>query len=196
MGLLAAFVALLHCWTGSPDIVLAAVASTNRDRKETEGLIGLFGNLLLVRSRTGRASTFRNLLRQVRAYMLGAYAHQDVPLLQLFMELGSGLSAGNMPYRTLFSFQRTSSPSFTMLGLNLELVKLDVNVTSCELGMFIHPDWGGPDLMVAFEYMTHLFEEETIKRLIRRYRNIIETASGYPDIRLDMAAVDPGEDPE
>jgi non-ribosomal peptide synthetase component F len=51
----------------------------NRNRVETERLIGFFTNLLPLRAKLSDDLKFTELLQQVRETTLDAYAHQDLP---------------------------------------------------------------------------------------------------------------------
>ena len=78
MTLLAAFQVFLYRLTGQTDIVVGTDVA-NRTHVETEGLIGFFVNLLALRTDIQRSSSFRHLLQYVRAIVLGAYTHQELP---------------------------------------------------------------------------------------------------------------------
>ncbi|MFS8069874.1 MAG: condensation domain-containing protein, partial [Byssovorax sp.] len=78
MTLLAAFDVLLHRYAGQDDIVVGTPIA-NRNRAETEGLIGFFVNTAVLRVRVTDDLSFRALLAQVKETCLGAYAHQDMP---------------------------------------------------------------------------------------------------------------------
>jgi non-ribosomal peptide synthetase component F len=78
MCLLGAFDVLLHRYSGQ-EVILVGAPVANRNYREVEGLIGLFTNTLVMRAALQPGATFRELLRQVRAVALGAYAHQDIP---------------------------------------------------------------------------------------------------------------------
>src|SRR5262249_6364602 len=82
MTLLAALTTLLHRYTGERDILVGADIA-NRNRLETEGLIGFFVNHLVLRTRINGNPTFRSWLREVREVALGAFAHQDFPFQNL-----------------------------------------------------------------------------------------------------------------
>jgi len=77
MTLLAAFNTLLYRYTGQEDILVGSPIA-NRNRSETEGLIG-FCQYLVLRTDLSRDPSFRELMRRVREVALGAYAHQDLP---------------------------------------------------------------------------------------------------------------------
>ena len=82
MTLLAGFQALLARLSGQ-EAVLVGSPVANRTHSETEGLIGLFINILVLRGDLGDNPGLGELLGRVREASLGAYAHQDVPFEQL-----------------------------------------------------------------------------------------------------------------
>ncbi|HEX5709536.1 MAG TPA: condensation domain-containing protein, partial [Pyrinomonadaceae bacterium] len=77
--LLAGFAALLHRYTEQDDVVVGFPVA-NRTSTETENLIGLFANTLLMRARFENQPTFMGLLEQVREAVLEAEAHQSLPI--------------------------------------------------------------------------------------------------------------------
>jgi non-ribosomal peptide synthetase component F len=82
MTLLAAFQILLHYLTRQNDIVVGTDVA-NRNRAETEALVGFFVNQLVLRTDLSGNPTFRELLKRVRAVTLEGYAHQDLPFERL-----------------------------------------------------------------------------------------------------------------
>ena len=89
MTLLAAFQVLLHRYTRQTDISVG-VPIANRNRAETENLIGFFVNNLVLRCDLKGNPGFLSFLAQVRNDTLNAYAHQDIPFEKLVEELRSG----------------------------------------------------------------------------------------------------------
>ena len=86
--LLAAFQTLLHRYSGQDDIVVGSPIA-NRNRAETEGLIGFFVNMLALRADLSGDPSFRALLGRVREVALGAFEHQDLPLEMLIEALAT-----------------------------------------------------------------------------------------------------------
>src|SRR6185369_13927701 len=72
MTLLAAFDALLHRYSGEETVVVGSPIA-NRTRAETEGLLGVFINTLVMRADLSGELPFRDLLGRVREACLGAY---------------------------------------------------------------------------------------------------------------------------
>ncbi len=80
--MLAAFQILLAQRAGHHDISVGTDIA-NRNRLETENLIGFFINQLVLRTDLSGNPSFREVLKRVRAVTLGAYAHQDLPFDRL-----------------------------------------------------------------------------------------------------------------
>src|SRR5207244_6595773 len=83
---LSAFAVLLGRYASQQDVAVGA-AIANRTRRETEGLIGFFVNMLVMRHDLSGDPRFVDLLKRTRETALQAYAHQDVPFEQLVEEL-------------------------------------------------------------------------------------------------------------
>src|SRR5262249_34572852 len=74
MTLMATLQTLLCRYSGQEDFIVST-GIANRDRKETEPLIGCLINILLLRADLSGNPAFRELLERVRSAALGAYAH-------------------------------------------------------------------------------------------------------------------------
>lgn len=86
MTLLAAFQLLLGRLSGQQDVVVGSPIA-GRHRTELESLIGLFVNMLTLRTDLSGNPSFRELLNQVRKTMMGTFDHQDLPFEKLVEEL-------------------------------------------------------------------------------------------------------------
>src|SRR5579885_1500705 len=82
MTLLAIFLVQLTRYTAQEDLVVGTPIA-NRTRAEIQNLIGFFVNTLVLRTNLAGNPTFRELLAQVCAVALEAYAHQELPFEQL-----------------------------------------------------------------------------------------------------------------
>ncbi|WP_254786652.1 condensation domain-containing protein, partial [Methylomonas sp. LWB] len=82
MLLLAVFKLLLSRYSGQTDLCVG-IPVANRNRREIEDLIGFFVNTLVLRSDLSANPTFAELLEQIRATVLDAQNHQDLPFEKL-----------------------------------------------------------------------------------------------------------------
>ncbi|HVT17881.1 MAG TPA: non-ribosomal peptide synthase/polyketide synthase [Thermoanaerobaculia bacterium] len=184
--LLTTFLALLARTSGQEDLVVA-IDVTGRDRLETEGLIGLFVNLLVVRADLGGDPPFTELLRRVRDRVLEAYDHQGLPFDRLVEALRPRRSPDATPFaRALFSFQTMRLPE--RLGeLAVEPLELTSGTVKRDLSLFVRdaPEaWAG-----AFSFNAELFEAATIARLRRDFNALLAGAVAQPGARLRSLAL-------
>jgi len=97
MVLFSTFVLLLHRYSGQNDICVG-VPRVMRHQRQTENMIGLFLNLLVLRTQVSPQARFTDLLQQVRQQALDAYAHQDIPFEYLINQLQPQRSTAYNPY--------------------------------------------------------------------------------------------------
>jgi len=97
MVLFTTFVLLLHRYSGQTDICVG-VPRVMRHQRQTENMIGLFLNLLVLRTQVPPQTRFIDLLQQVRQRALDAYAHQDIPFEYLVNHLRPQRSTAYNPY--------------------------------------------------------------------------------------------------
>ena len=86
MLMLAAYKVLLYRY-GQADDVAVAIPVANRNRPETQELIGLFMNTLILRSDFHDDCSFREALGRVRKTVLDGFDHQDLPIELMVREL-------------------------------------------------------------------------------------------------------------
>ena len=94
--LVACFAALLHSWTGQPDVRIGVPADARRTPAE-QGLAGMLVDTLVLRTRTDRGTTLRDLVGQARAEYLEAVEHTSVPFDAVVEALRIPAAAGRNP---------------------------------------------------------------------------------------------------
>ena len=178
MLLLAAFQALLARYTGQDDIVVGTPVA-GRTRVETEPLIGFFINTLVLRTDLSGDPSFRELLTRTREVALGAYAHQDAPFEMLVEELQPERDLSRNPlFQVSVALQRTPSPVGQLGGSTPG----DRGSAMFDLALILNER---PDGISGYiEFNTDLFDSETVRRLSRHLRMLLEAAVADPDLRL------------
>ncbi len=182
MTLLAAFKGLLHAYTGQTDI-LVGTDIANRNRLETEGLIGFFVNMLVLRTNLSGDPSFVELIGRVRETALEAYTHQDVPFDTLVNALRVERKGHLNPlFQTVFVLQNTPLGALRLTGLTI--TDFEVSNRLAHLDLVCSLQETGGRLIGALHYSTELFEEETVSRLLSSYRELLETMTADPSKRL------------
>ncbi|MGR4043984.1 condensation domain-containing protein, partial [Pseudomonas sp. 910_21] len=105
MLLLASFQVLLHRYSGQADIRVG-VPTANRNRVETERLIGFFVNTQVFKAEVDGQLGFNDFLQQVKQTALMAQSHQDLPFEQLVEALRPERSLSHSPlFQAMFNHQ-------------------------------------------------------------------------------------------
>ncbi|MBK4998717.1 amino acid adenylation domain-containing protein [Pseudomonas sp. S31] len=173
MLLLASFQTLLHRYSGQRDIRVG-VPIANRNRVETEGLIGFFVNTQVLRAQFDVGLGFDQLLTQVRQAALGAQAHQDLPFEQLVEALQPERSVSHNPlFQVMYNHQSASKTAVgSVSGLAIERLEGQGHVAKFDLSLDSYERDG--ELSAAFLYSTDLFDAATIERLAGHWLNLLE----------------------
>ncbi len=178
MTLLAAFKILLHYYTSQDDIVIGTPIA-NRNRLETEGLIGFFVNALVLRTDFSGDPDFRELLRRVREVCVAAYAHQDLPFERLVEELQPARDLSRNPlFQVMFVLQNGLPGTLELPGLTLSPLEVDSGTTHFDLTLHIADT--GDELIASLAYNTDLFETGSIDRMLRHFQMLLETVCASP----------------
>lgn len=182
MSLLAAFKVLLFRTTGQEDILVGTDVA-NRNREETEGLIGFFINLLPLRTDLSGNPIFTDLLKKVRSVALEAYAHQDLPFEKVVESLKIKRDLSSNPLvQTLFVLQNVPESSIELPGLDMDALDLETEVSRFDLALFMEETEEG--LSGTWKYSTDLFNESTIVRLSNGFMTLLERITAHPEIRI------------
>jgi non-ribosomal peptide synthetase component F/acyl carrier protein len=182
MVLLATFQVLLSRYSGQEDILVGS-AVANRNRAETENLIGFFVNTIVLRGVLTGNPTFRELLRQAREVTLGAYAHQDLPFERLVDELQPERELSRQPlFQVMFALQNMPREDLELPGLKLSRVPLADLSAKFDLMLVMYELDDG--LIGALEYNSDLFDESTVAGIARHFRTLLESVVADPDTRI------------
>jgi amino acid adenylation domain-containing protein len=179
MTLLAAFSTLLYRYSGQCDIIIGTPIA-NRNRAETESLIGFFVNTLIFRTRLSEQMTFRELLVQVREMALEVYAHQDLPFEKLVEELQPERSLSHSPvFQVMLDLQNAPMHDLELQGLRLTPLPFDSRMAKFDLVLTVGETDGR--LSGQLEYNTDLFDAATVRRMARHLEHLLETTVSNPD---------------
>ncbi|QLF94934.1 amino acid adenylation domain-containing protein [Pseudomonas sp. ABC1] len=183
MLLLASFQSLLHRYSGQDDIRVG-VPTANRNRVETERLIGFFVNTQVLKAEFDLDTTFSSLLKQVQQTALGAQAHQDLPFEQLVEALHPERSLSHSPlFQVMYNHQtQVRGESRCLSGLTVEGLSWDGNTTKFDLSLdtFEH----GHGIAASLNYATDLFDRATIERLAKHWLNLLQGIVKAPSQRI------------
>jgi len=183
MLLLASFQTLLHRYSGQNDIRVG-VPIANRNRVETQGLIGFFVNTQVLRAEFDLQMTFGELLQQVKQAALGAQAHQELPFEQLVEVLQPERSLSHSPlFQVMFNHQSQARGGLQQVpGLQVEGVVWSNTTMQFDLMLETYEHERG--LSVVLSYAVELFDEVTIEQLASRWRTLLQRLVETVELRV------------
>ncbi|HET9394922.1 MAG TPA: condensation domain-containing protein, partial [Nitrospiraceae bacterium] len=172
MTLMAALNMLLYRHSGQEDILVGTTIA-NRNRAETEALIGFFINSLVIRTDFSGRPTVGQLLERVRETALGAYAHQDLPFEKLVEELQPARDMSRSPlYQVNFTMGNTPHSTLELSGLTLSQFDMGITSTKHDFTLIVE---GERSLAGLLEYNTDLFHAATMVRMIEHLQIILQS---------------------
>ncbi|MBR0793123.1 amino acid adenylation domain-containing protein [Bradyrhizobium manausense] len=182
MTLLAVFQCLLFRHTGHEDVATGSLIA-NRNQIESERLIGLFANTLILRNDFGGDPTFGEMLRRVRQVTLDAYRNQDLPIEEVLRALQiARRSDGNPLFRIMFILQNASIEAARFPGLSSRRLEIDPEVARFDITLELVEAEGR--FTGFFEYATDLFDAGTIEGMADQFKTLLKAVIANPEQRI------------
>ncbi len=187
----AAFDVLLYRYTGQTDL-LVGTGAANRRWPETEGLLGMLVNSLILRSDLAGNPSFEQLAKVSREAFRRDWVYEDVRLDLLVEKLAPERDLSRNPlFQVTFSFHDSPEPDLEFAGLrgvprmlHNGSAKADFNVVVIpraeqRVGREPRPEqeW----IRLHWEYSTDLFERSTVERIASHYLNLLADAVQHPE---------------
>ena len=184
MTLITAFQALLLRYTGQTGFGVGTPIAS-RGRAETEGLIGLFANTLVMRADLSDNPSFRAALRRTRATALDAYAHQDVPFEKLVEELHPERDHRHNPlFQVMFAYQNLPDHGPAASWPGVTVTPVQVTRPNAKFDLTIYLTESAKGLSATWQYNTDLFDEPRIARMAGHFRTLLDAIAATPDATL------------
>jgi amino acid adenylation domain-containing protein len=184
---LAAFLLLLNRYTGQTDIAAGSFVM-NRERFESEPLVGSLVNTLVMRSDLTGSPSLREYFKRVRAMALGAFAHQEMPFARLVAELNPEREPSTPPLvNVVFNMLNLPMPSICLDGMLVQYLDVERRGAQFDLSFSIS-DWPNYHQLIG-EYNTNLFDRATIERMLRHYQNLLRAMLSDPEQAIDAIPI-------
>lgn len=183
MVLLAAFQTLVHRYSRQTDIVLGSPIA-GRTQRDTEGLIGFFVNMLVLRADLSGDPGFVALLRRVKELTLEAYAHQEVPFERLVEEFEPERDLSRTPlFQVAFVLQNAAAQSKLSFGeTRIESLAVDNGTSKFDLILGVGEDEAG--MQGVMQYNTDLFELATVRDIMERFTRLLHGIAESPEQKI------------
>jgi amino acid adenylation domain-containing protein len=182
MTVLAVWHALLQRHSGQTDFAIGTPVA-NRTRPELEPLIGVFLNMLALRTDGGGDPSFSELLARVRHTALAAYDHADIPFERIVDEVHVARDRSRPPLvQTMLALNSTPRVPLTLRGLAVEPLDTSARVSRFDLSLALSVQGG--ELGGGLEYSTDLFDRTTMARLAGHFLHLLAAVADDPSRRV------------
>ena len=183
MSLLAAFMVLLHRYSGQNDISIGTPVA-HRPHTELEKLIGLFLNTLVLRGKFHSRETFSEFLRRVRETCLDAFANQDLPFEMLVSKLQVERSLNRSPlFQVMFVLHGGQEGELHFDQMKVIPEPVEIETVTFDLILSLTSRNG--ILEGSLEYNVDLFESVTAERMARHFEGLVAGIAARAEIAID-----------
>ena len=156
---------LLSKYSGNEDICVGMPVS-GRSSKFLN-TIGMFVNTVVLRTKTAGKQTIRELMEEVKEKSISAIDNQTYPFGELVKKLNKQSTNRNPVFDVMFAYQNETIPVIVFGDKEVESVPVKPGGVKCDLNFNIVPT--RDNVVIAAEYSTDLYKEETIKPDIYNY---------------------------
>lgn len=182
MVLLTATMIFLHKYSGQEDIVVGSPVSA-RTHRDTQDMLGMFVNMLPIRSQPVENKKVSQLLTEVREKCLKAYENQDYPFEELVETIQVQRDFSRNPiFDVILALQNTEAISIA--GDELSFEKLDRGRNTARFDLTINVELAEDGYHYSFDYCTALFSKESICLMMKSFEQIIENLVKHPDMTV------------
>jgi len=183
MLLFSAYTIFLAKYCGSEDVIVGT-STSGRHLPELEKSVGLYLNALPLRCRPSGRKLILDYWSEIKRTVVQALDHQAYPFDHLLSELKQPYDHSRNPlFDSMFLLQYVDQQSISIPGLSVSAVSLPVTAVRFDLTMRV--ELSGKKIMIAIDYRRSLFREETIERMARMFRWILQQMLMNHGLRID-----------
>ncbi|WP_266171372.1 non-ribosomal peptide synthetase [Dyella subtropica] len=188
MVLHAAVAALLSLHGAGEDLPIGTSVA-GRDDEAMDAMVGLFVNLLVLRTDTSGHPSFRDLIGRVRAVDLAALAHQALPFERVVDTVNPVRTQAAHPlFQVALMLDNNVAATPAVAGLDATWRYADTATAKYDLWFgFVEetsPDGSPAGLLATLEYASDLYDHTTAQRFADRLLRLLSGVTQHPDVPL------------
>lgn len=185
MVFLSAFFILLYKYTGQTDINIGTPIA-NRDLGETQKLIGMFVNNIVVNGKINSEMTFKDFLIDIKNQTLNDLSNQPYPFDRLVKKLPIQSDNIRTPLFDVFFIYQNNEESFIEIdNKDFTISEIPNSASKFNLSFEVKPMSNTIDI----EYCTDLFKENTIKDLFSHYLTLLKDIFENTDKKISDLSI-------
>ncbi|MGL5973488.1 MAG: amino acid adenylation domain-containing protein, partial [Oscillospiraceae bacterium] len=182
MALLSSFMLVLSKYSCQQDVVLGTPVS-GRTTQQTQNMLGMFVNTLVMRGRPENDKTFEEFLKEVKETSILAFDNQEYPFEELMEILNVTRDISRNPvFDVMFVLQNNEMIDIEVENINMKSVKFK-NKTS-KFDLLLTAIKVDDIYSLELEYCTDLFTEETVNRILNKLVNFISNIGKNLDKKI------------
>jgi amino acid adenylation domain-containing protein len=187
--LLAAFLLVLHRYTGQDDLSVGSVLS-GRTRSEIERLVGFFANTLVLRASLSGDPLVRDFIARCNEVALGGLGHQDVPFGTVVEALRPERVPGRNPLFQISFTLLTSEivDEFRFEGLAVQVTPLRMGTSRFDIAFQVTTGRDG-SASAWVEFSTDLFDQARIESLVTHFAAALQAMLANPGLRCGQLEI-------
>lgn len=194
MTLMAAFQSLLYRYSSQNDIIVGTPIA-NRNRIETESLIGFFANSLAIRGQIAEKQTFLEFLSHIKESAMGAYENQDIPFEKIVEMINPERNMTQSPlFQVIFALHNELIEDIQFSGITMKPIEVHTGTAKMDLILSLTEEKEG--LVGYFEYTTDMFKSKTILRLISHFQTLLLSIIENPNQCIEDLVILPATENE
>ncbi|MCI9140563.1 MAG: amino acid adenylation domain-containing protein [Lachnospiraceae bacterium] len=170
MVLFAAFNVLLNKLTRKNDFNIG-IPVAGRNLPETQNMLGMFINTIVMRTKIHDSDSFQELMRRVKEETLANLDNQDMPFERLVELLNPKRDMSYSPlFQILFNMLNIEKPIFNLNDIKTNSTKQTSGNSKYDMTIYISD---GEKICFEFLYNRNLFSKEHIKLIASQYERIL-----------------------
>ena len=198
----AAFIVLLYRLTGAEDISVGTGVA-NRRMEDTDAIVGMLINTVVIRARPSPGMRFLDLLGQIKELALEAFANQEAPFDRVVQAVNPARSSSINPlHQITFNFQNNPMPDVKLPGLQTRLerplfngsAKYDLYVAGWPQDGERIGNWmsDASAVLLSWEFSLDLFKEDSIRRMQAQFGDVLKLIAADRNFIIDDIALEAG----
>ena len=192
-----AFALLLHKYTLEEDMNIGS-AVANRQPHDTEGLIGMFVNAIVIRCLIDKKSSFLEISRYLQDEVMEGNTHQLCPFPHIVKELNVERDLSYNPiFQTMFSFHDAAVVEPMLGNAKCTIYEEGNSSAKQDIDVVVIPKSGRYQgnsrftdnrINIIWEYNKGLFDRGSMERMANNYQFFLENLLDHIDVAIEKIA--------
>ncbi len=174
---------LISKYSATEDIIIGSPIM-GRPNADLESVVGMFVNMLPIRSYPNKAKSFKEFLAEVKQSVLNAYKNQDYPFENIVKKLGIKRDFSRSPlFDISFSMQEVTTPEIRVN--DLRLIPYENSQVNALFEILLFGTDENENISFKLDYCRDLFKRQTMESLARDFIRLLQTVVSNTEVKLE-----------